>query len=235
LGAGRHWESFNSRWASAIADQLNANLLPKDYYAEETTHVGGVEVDVATFEEDDFFSGDEALGGGAAVAVATAPQVWTPPLATLEFPAVFPDSIEVLILNSEAGPTLVAAIELVSPGNKDRQENRKAFAEKCAAYLQRGVGVVVVDIVTSRLANLHNELVKLLEVGDQFRMPEEPTYVVSYRPVRRGKAEKISAWTKLLKVGEALPTMPLPLGRRQFVPLDFNASYTEACERKRIG
>ena len=236
LSAARHWESFHSAWATFIAAQLNAGLLPKDYYAEETVHVGSrIEVDVATFEEDDFFSGDEAIGGSTATAVVTAPKVWTPPLATLEFPAVFPDSIEVLIINSEAGPTLVAAIELVSPGNKDREENRKAFAEKCASYMQQGVGVVVVDIVTSRRVNLHNELVKLLEVGDQFRMPNKSTYVVSYRPVRRRKAEKISAWTNLLKVGEVLPTVPLPLGRRLLLPLDFNASYTEACERKRLG
>ena len=127
----------------------------------------------------------------------------------------------------------MAAIELVSPANKDRAESRKAFAEKCAAYLQQGVGVVVVDIVTSRRVNLHNELVKLLEVGEQYHMPNKATYVVSYRPTRRRKAQRISAWTNVLKVGEALPTMPL--AQRLLLPLDLNASYTEACERKRIG
>ncbi len=236
LSVARHWESFHSRWASAIADQLNGGLLPKDYYAEETVHVGGrVEVDVARFEEDDFFSGDEAIGGGTATAVATAPKTWAPATATMEFPAVFPDSVEVLVFNSEAGPTLVAAIELVSPANKDRDESRKAFVEKCAAYLQQGIGVVVIDIVTSRRVNLHNELVKLLDVGERFRMPNKATYVVSYRPIRRRKAERISAWTNPLKVGDALPTMPLSVGQRLLLPLDLNASYTEACERKRIG
>ena len=124
---------------------------------------------------------------------------------------------------------------MVSPANKDREESRKAFVEKCAAYLQQGIGVVVIDIVTSRRVNLHNELVKLLGVGERFRMPNKTTYVVSYRPVRRRKAEKISAWTTSLKVGEVLPTMPLPLGQRLLLPLDLNASYSEACERKRIG
>ena len=58
-----------------------------------------------------------------------------------------------------------AAIELVSPGNKDRPEARRAFAAKCAGYLTAGVGLVVVDIVTDRLANLHNELIELMRQG----------------------------------------------------------------------
>ena len=32
------------------------------------------------------------------------------------------------------------AIELASPGNKDRPETRRAFAAKCASYLARGIG-----------------------------------------------------------------------------------------------
>ena len=40
-------------------------------------------------------------------------------------PAIFPDSIEVLVYNSEAGPVLVAAVELISPANKDRAASSK--------------------------------------------------------------------------------------------------------------
>ena len=53
---------------------------------------------------------------------------------------------------------LAAAIELVSPSNRDRPEARRAFVAKCASYLQRGAGLVIVDVVTDRLANLHEEL-----------------------------------------------------------------------------
>ena len=45
-------------------------------------------------------------------------------------PAVFPDEIEVLVIHRSGGPTLVGAIELVSPANKDRPETRRAFAAK---------------------------------------------------------------------------------------------------------
>jgi hypothetical protein len=40
---------------------------------------------------------------------------------------------------------------------KDRPENRQAFVAKCAGYLREQVSVVVVDVVTTRRANLHQE------------------------------------------------------------------------------
>jgi hypothetical protein len=150
----RHWEGFHGWWAAAIAGSLNEHLLPGEYFAEFQVTLGTrVEVDVATFTEEV----RESPGpNGAATAVQT--RVWAPPTPIAVFPALFPDDFEVQVFSSMAGPTLVAAIELVSPGNKDREETRRAFAAKCAAYLQRGIGLIVVDIVTSRHANLHDEL-----------------------------------------------------------------------------
>jgi hypothetical protein len=101
-----------------------------------------------------------APGRGAATAVQT--RVWAPPTPIRVFPALFSDDFEVRVFSSVAGPTLVAANELVSPGNKDREETRRAFTAKCAAYLQRGIGLMVVDIVPSRHANLHDDLMALL-------------------------------------------------------------------------
>ncbi|HUG69735.1 MAG TPA: DUF4058 family protein, partial [Pirellulaceae bacterium] len=48
---------------------------------------------------------------------------------------------EVLIFDQERGRQLVAAIEIVSPANKDRPETRQAFVTKCAALLQSRVCV----------------------------------------------------------------------------------------------
>ena len=66
--------------------------------------------------------------------------------------------MEVLIYQQEGGPRLAGALELVSPGNKDRPENRDAFVSKCHALLQQDVCVVIVDPVTERSANLYAEL-----------------------------------------------------------------------------
>ena len=40
----------------------------------------------------------------------------------------------------QGGRTLVGAIELVSPGNKDRPVKRRLLAAKCATYLSRSIG-----------------------------------------------------------------------------------------------
>ena len=61
---------------------------------------------------------------------------------------------EIRVYQDLGGAELRAAIELVSPANKDRAGSRRTFAAKCAGYLQHGIGVVIVDIVTARAANL---------------------------------------------------------------------------------
>lgn len=85
-------------------------------------------------------------------------------------------------METSGGPTLVAAIELVSPANKDRPESRKAFTAKCHSYLQAGCGLIVVDIVTNRNSRPFDELlVELLAEPPQ--SPFGPLTAVSYRPL----------------------------------------------------
>ena len=232
LRGARHWEGFHTQWASSIANALNHDLLPPEYFAEAHVHVGSrVEVDIATFDQD---SSASTVSAGS-IATATLPaRLYSPPAAALTMPVIFPDSLEVLIFSSEAGPTLVAAVELVSPGNKDRDETRRAFASKCASYLQQGIGLIVADIVTNRQANLHNELVDLLEKGDEFLLPPATLYATAYRPVRRRTGDQIQIWFATLAVGQALPALPLALDKGMCVPLDLEATYTEACQRSRL-
>jgi hypothetical protein len=229
----RHWEAFHGRWAAAMADALNDGLLPEHYFAEFQVQVGSsVEVDVATFEEGD----GESVPRSNGPATALASMAWAPPKARARMPALFPDSIEVQVFATEAGPSLVGAVELVSPANKDRAEARRLFAAKCAAYLQRGIGLVVVDVVTSRKANLHDELIRLLEKPEKFAFPSPtPLYAAAYRPTRTRKGDHIDLWFDPLGVGHSLPTMPLAVRGLGSLPLDLDATYTEARRRCRLG
>ena len=233
LSMVRHWESFHARWAASMADALNDALLPGEYFAEVQVHVGSrVEVDVGTFE---YASTRIDHGSRAGTATATLEaRPWAPPAPAMHMPAVFPDSLEVLVFRTEAGPTLVAAIELVSPGNKDREAHRRAFAAKCSSYVQQGIGLMIIDIVTNRQANLHNALVHQLHAGEQFLLPEELLYATAYRPVRRADTDEIDVWPATLAVGQQLPGLPLPLDQALFVPLDLGATYGEACQRSRL-
>jgi hypothetical protein len=237
LSQQRHWESFHSRWAAALADALNSGLLPEGYFAEMqvTLGAGRVEVDVPTLKEPTngaAASTPGTTGGGVATAAAA---VWAPPAPAFELPASFPDDVEVLVFDTEGGPTLVGAIELVSPGNKDRPEARRAFAVKCLAYLQQGVGLVIVDVVTTRRANLHDEMIALMP-GEVPSFPAAaPLYAAAYRPFRRQDTEGIAVWPAPLAIDQELPALPLWLrGLGVPVRVDLETAYTEARRHSRL-
>jgi len=150
-------------------------------------------------------------------------------------PAVFPDSFEVRVFSTMGGRTLVGAIELVSPGNKDRPDERRAFATKCASYLHQGVSLIIMDIVTSRRSKMHNETMRLIQAAAEMELSAEAQpYSVAYRPVLRQERAEIDLWTATFSIGQPLPTMPLRLTGDLFVPVDFEATYQEACRRRRL-
>ncbi len=181
LSDRRHWESFHSLWAGTITERSNASL-PNEYFAESQTHAGTrFEIDVATFSDDD------DAGGGLATPTRTQTALSAP---TPVLPAIFPPEFAVNVFESSGGPNSVAAIELVSPANKDRPESRQAFAIKCAAYLQRGMGVIVIDVVTSRKGRPLDDHLGLLHPTLPAIQAGELT-AVSYRPIRVGESETI--------------------------------------------
>src|SRR5687767_10580343 len=141
------WEGFHGGWPMVIVQHLRKQL-PPGYVAEPRVHLGTqFEIDVTAFETDDVATRrvDHEGGGGAAAALATA----TLPIVAVE--TDLPDyEYEVRIYDVERGRQLVAAIELVSPANKDRRAKRNAFVGKCAALVQKGVSVGIVDLVTVR-------------------------------------------------------------------------------------
>jgi hypothetical protein len=225
----RSWEGFHGLWAAALVEKLNQDILADEYFADMQVHIGSqVEVDIATLTE-------SRSAGQQGSATATAP-AWAPPATSLIAPTVFPDDVEVQVFSTVTGATLVGAIELVSPGNKDRPETRRAFAAKCVSYLTRGIGVIVVDIVTNRLANLHNEIMEWLGHGEPFRMPPAAvTYAVAYRPSRQSSGDQIEMWPTHLTLGQPLPVLPLALRNAGAVPVDLEATYSEARQRSRLG
>lgn len=191
-----------------------------------------VEIDVGTFERAASTMGPSMANGGGGV--ATVAEVYAPPQALGAIPAVFPDRFEVQVFTTRDGRRLVGAIELISPGNKDRSEERQAFLAKCANYLFQGVSVVVLDIVTTRQANLHNELVRWLNAPAGLLPDDAQLYAAAYRPVLRGTTPQIDVWAQPCALGAALPTMPLRLTGDLFVPVEFEVTYLETCRQRRL-
>ena len=223
----RHWTSFHSAWANALCQQLNAGVLPPDYFAEPHAHLGGgIEVDAGTFEGDREHESWPEAGGVA---------VWAPPrparVAALDF--ALADVFEVRVFSEIAGPVLRAAIELVSPAIKDRPSSRRMFAAKCASYLHGGVGVVLADVVTTRSGSLHDEMLDLLGIPPEPASP--PLYATAYRIAAGAESLRLECWIEGLSLGSALPRLPLWIEPDLVLPLDLEPAYLAACATLRMG
>jgi hypothetical protein len=219
----RHtWTSFHASWATYLAADLN-ELLPERYFAEPLAHFS-IEIDVATWDEP----------GGPPREVMRPIDGWSPAPAQMTVPlTVVTDVVEVQVYHNEGGFVLAGAAELVSPGNKDRPATRDAFTTKCASYLQQGVGLVVVDVVTERRANFHQDLLARTST-DIGPVPEADLYAAAYRPVSREKETTLEVWHEPLALGQALPTMQLWLRGGICLPLRLEAAYERARRTLRI-
>ncbi len=221
------WEGFHGGWPMVIVQQLRKQL-PSGYVAEPRVHSGSqVEIDVATYETD-VPNRPQTSSDAGGVATVT----WAPSMPSLAIETTLPDydAYEVRVYDVRRGRHLVAAVEIVSPANKDRPDHRNLFVAKCAGLLQRGVAVSIVDIVSVRRFNLYLELLTLLGHSDpSLGDPAPHLYAASIRWARRDERTFLEAWSHALGIGGPLPTLPLWLNEVHFVPLDLEQSYENTC------
>jgi hypothetical protein len=228
------WEGFHGQWPAMIVARLS-RILPRRYVAAPRVHLGAViEIDVAAYEKD--VSSPDTLSAGAGNGgVATA--VWAPSRPTLAVATDLPalDEYEVRVYDTKRGRRLVAAVEIVSPANKDRPEHRHAFTAKCLALLQNRVCVAIVDLVTTRNFNLYSEMLERIGQTDPSLAPAlSGLYAASCRFRQTGESWLLEGWASSLTLGQSLPTLPLWLLEDFAVPLDLEESYEETCRVLRI-
>jgi hypothetical protein len=232
------WEGFHGQWPAMLVLHLGSKL-PAGYVAEPRVHLGAnYEIDVASFEEEEstrFASVGAAAEGGVATAV------WAPPLPTLTVSTDLPEQYEyeVRVYEWARERRLVAAVEFVSPANKDRPEHRRLFVAKCAELLRQQISVAIVDLVTTRHANLYGDLLELIGRADTSLTSEPPpTYAAALRwrtvGVPPREFPRLETWAHPLVIGQQLPTLPLWLAEDLAVPLELEASYEETCRALRI-
>ncbi|MBI3461755.1 MAG: DUF4058 family protein [Planctomycetes bacterium] len=223
------WEEFHGQWPATIVQQLRKKL-PPGYVAGPRVHAGSqVEIDVAAYEKGNTISGSETADGESGVGTA----VWAPaaPSITVETDLPDYDEYEVRIYDARRKRRLVAAIEIVGPGNKDRPESRNSFLAKCAALLQKGVAISIVDLVTIRQCNLYADLMAFIGHNDPTMGPlPPPLYAASCRWVRKEQRAILESWSHELAISRPLPTLPLWLSEVRAVPLDLEESYEQACD-----
>jgi hypothetical protein len=123
---------------------------------------------------------------------------------------------------------LIAAVELVSPRNKDRPVARTTYLSRYLGYILEGVHLLLVDV---HRRPLNFSFADRIAEELQIRQPTcPPPMAVSYRvgePAATG-GRLLAIWRRPLTVGAALPTMTLPLTVDADVRVDLEQTYTRA-------
>ncbi len=221
------WNELHAMWPAMIVQHL-FQILPEGFVATPGVHLStDFEIDIGVNEDDERIdAGIQSHDGGAATAIAPNPTL------TLETEFSKQDEFEVRIYDAKHGRRLVAAIELVSPRNKDRPESRRAFVGKVATLLQREVCVSIVDLVSIRQFSLYAELLDFIGRTDPSFGPSPPhLYAVTLRGRKpEGRKALLDLWHYPMAFGQTLPTLPLWLEPELRVQLPLETSYEETCK-----
>ena len=224
----RSWEELHGGWPMMIASALNRKL-PPGYYAAPNIRLGtfgGVDIGALEPRAEGQSSAPEPNQKGVATAVYSPPK---PAFVLAGLPGQ--DEFETFVYDVRRGRRLVAAVELVSPSNKDRPDSRGAFVAKCAELIRRRVSVAIVDVVTDKHFNLLGELLELLDREDPSYSPDpSELYATVCRMSGKNGDTRFAVWPYTLVVGETLPTVPLWLSDDFAVPLELEATYEKTCQ-----
>lgn len=221
------WEGFHGTWPGMLVGRVRP-MIPVGYIAEPRARMGQYfELDSGTFERDRTSHEMSAMDS----ADSTMAQTIAEPTVSADIDIGDQHEYEVLIYDVTREKTLVAAVEFVSPGNKDRAEHRQAFVAKCSALLQRNVSVAIVDIVTDRSGNLYAELLEELGITDLTLGGYPPQlYATSCRTRSSEHRNRFDAWAYPVKLGQALPAVPLWYAPDRVLALDLEGSYEDTCQ-----
>jgi hypothetical protein len=129
---------------------------------------------------------------------------------------------------------LVAAIELVSPRNKDRRDAKESYSSRYLGYLRQGVHLLLIDLLP-RPADF--SFLDVLGTALGLEIPATPApLAASFRvgdPIPNGNAESplIGVWYRALHPGQPLPALPVALSSGQHIVIELEESYRAACEQ----
>jgi hypothetical protein len=213
---------FHQQWTAAICDALNAGRLPKGFYALIEQHAGDVVPDGLTLHRLPRSKGPADRRGAVAVADA-------PPNARLITRAteedVYAAKANRVVVRESSSRDVVAAIEVVSPGNKHSKRAIHDFLDKSLDFLKQGVNLLIVDLFppTPRDSQgIHKALWD--EIRDEpFELPPEKRLTLAAYIA----GVPTTAYVEPVTVGDPLPDMPVFLDRENYVLAPLEATYQE--------
>src|SRR5579883_2287290 len=130
------FHDFHHEWVSTISRALNTIPLPPGYYA--------LIEQVARKPEPDFIrlegptsSAPVANSSGGGIALAAAPpRVWFRTRTEID---LYATKAKAVVIRHSSNHQVVAMVEIISPGNKNKRHGLRAFVEKAEEVLRAGI------------------------------------------------------------------------------------------------
>lgn len=226
------FHAFHLAWISETQRALNRGLLPRGYYALAEQVAGEIIPDVLTLQEQgasEFEAEPFSTHGGASTMLAVAD---APPRVSVT------DSISESVLlaarqrrlaiRHTTGDRIVALIEIVSPGNKERAGALQAFLEKAAAALEAGYHLLIIDLFPPGPLDpqgLHAALWERLGGHAYAAPPGQPLTLAAYTA-----GALVKSYVEPCAVGDLLAEMPLFLEAGHHINTPLEATYCAAWE-----
>jgi hypothetical protein len=202
------FHDFHQTWTVEIANALNGGMLPSAFPAMIEQSASGCKK-----------LGDRPEPAGG-VAVADAP-----PRARFVTSAesdLYASKADRIAIRHRLGQ-VVAVIEIISPGNKSTLHALRSLVKKAGELLRQGISLLVVDLFPPSPRDpqgIHKAIWD--EIRDEpFALPpDKPLTVAAY-----SAGEPTTAYVEPVVVGDALPSLPIFLDPRTYVPAPLESTY----------
>ena len=223
------FHDFHHAWIEEIKRNLNANLLPDDYYAMAEQQSGPFGPDVITLQSNQ--TAIEPLGGSGPDDITSdgnvllaPPQIQLTAEADLEF---YRRKQNMVAVRHVSGDEIIAVVEIISRGNKSSSIAMRSLIDKAAELLTNGIHLILVDLQppgprdpSGIHALLWNEM-----TAQVYAKPDKPLTLAAYEASPIGATR---AYIQPVAVGDVMPDMPLFLRPGAHVPLPLQATYDRA-------
>jgi hypothetical protein len=129
---------------------------------------------------------------------------------------------------------LIAAVEVVSPRNKEHLDSKSRYTRRYLGYLRQGVHLMLIDVFSQPPGFSFADAISAdLGLGE----PATPSPdAISYRigglvPRDEELGTRVAVWCRFLRAGQPLPELPLALDEDQAVVIDLETTYHQAARR----
>jgi hypothetical protein len=226
------FHDFHLAWIAELRRELNGGLLPEGYYAQAEQVAGQVIPDVLTLQDVGGGTGrgmeevTEDRGGTTGLAVAKAP----PRVAisdTITEAMLLAARQRHLVIRHTTGDRIVAILEIVSLGNKEKRGALETFVDKAVGALDEGYHLLVIDLFPPGSFDprgIHGAIWERMK--GRYEPPAgKPLTLAAY-----AVAGAVTCYVEPTAVGTALIPMPLFLTPDRYVNVPLEATYLGAYE-----